>query len=292
MLDRQFGAFRRAMQRDKGPEVRAKEVKLDASMHNAWDSENYAWAVTWMLRAIEAANVKAKDVMVKTDSKVVRLNVRKSKTDQKGVGTWRTLRCCGLEECKRDCPFDLAIRALNDLKGATADTPLFPDSKGGPMSKIHMVTAWTKHIDEEMTGHSARRSGAMKYARQGMSVQAIQFLGRWKSSALLRPKSSASAKKARKEDNSPESPQKHLVDGPEKGPVCGIEIKGHLDETRGGPSVMGHPAGLMGNHLWLELCPTECQSGVDAKAKRPSKGATDCRVSATESKEQESGRQA
>ena len=257
MLDKQFGACRRAMQRDKGPEVRAKEVKLDASMHNAWDSENYAWAVTWMLRAIEAANVKAKDVMVKTDSKVVRLNVRKSKTDQKGVGTWRTLRCCGLEECKRDCPFDLTIRALKDLKGATADTPLFSDSKGGPVSKIHMVTAWTKHIDEEMTGHSARRSGAMKYARQGMSVQAIQFLGRWKSSAVfryieeamteipmntttdgmelesksmeaspnkrvLRPKSSASAKKARKEDNSPESQPKHLVDEPEKGPAYAV----------------------------------------------------------------------
>ena len=54
------------------------------------------------------------------------------------------------------------------------------------MSKLHMVLAWTTHLDKEMTGHSARRSGAMLYARAGMPIPSIQFLGRWKSSAVFR----------------------------------------------------------------------------------------------------------
>ena len=37
-----------------------------------------------------------------------------------------------------------------------------------------------------VSGHSARRSGAMMYARGGMSVQEIAYLGRWKSSAIFR----------------------------------------------------------------------------------------------------------
>ena len=42
------------------------------------------------------------------------------------------------------------------------------------------------NINEELTGHSARRSGAMWYARKGLPVHAIGLLGRWKSSAVFR----------------------------------------------------------------------------------------------------------
>ena len=41
-------------------------------------------------------------------------------------------------------------------------------------------------IDDELTGHSARRSGAMWYARKGMPVHEMDLLGRWKSSAVFR----------------------------------------------------------------------------------------------------------
>ena len=41
-------------------------------------------------------------------------------------------------------------------------------------------------MDSEMTGHSARRSAAMNYAREGLSVHSRQFLGRRKSSAAFR----------------------------------------------------------------------------------------------------------
>ena len=140
-----------------------------------------------MLRAIEAAQVTVSDVTVKPDDKTVRLYVRsKSKTDQKAQGTWRTLGCCSMPTCVRDCAYNLAFLAFKDVEGKPPSTPLFPDVEGNLATKWHMVTAWSNHLDERATGHSARRSGAMAYARKGMPIQSIQFLGRWKSSAVFR----------------------------------------------------------------------------------------------------------
>ena len=198
ILDRQMNACKRAMNRDKGPEHRAKEVKVQDIDQKTWSKVNfgdkeprrvawsYAWATIWMMRSIEAAQISAKDVVVDLDEKIVRHFIPKSKTDQKASGTWRTLKCCGRDACDRHCPVALAVNALNDLKSNECSSPLFPDSKGNRVSKFHMVTAWAANLDKDMTGHSARRSGAMAYARMGMSVHHIQFLGRWKSSAVFR----------------------------------------------------------------------------------------------------------
>jgi hypothetical protein len=89
-----------------------------------------------MLRAVEAANVEARDVVVELEKRQVKLNIRKSKADQKGVGAWRTLECCGENECERDCPFNLATLALNDLQSNDPHSPLFPDSHGNLVSKV------------------------------------------------------------------------------------------------------------------------------------------------------------
>ena len=192
-LDRQMSTCKRAMQRDKGPEQRAKEVRVTEIPDKTWNLVNkkekepkrvawsYAWAAIWMFRAIEAAQISAQDVVVK-----VKHFIPKSKTDQRGMGTWRTLKCCGQAKCERSCPFAMAVDALNDLDSNEGTSPLFPDKEGKRVSKIHMVTAWAEVLDPEMTGHSARRSGAMAYARAGVSVHHIQFLGRWKSSAVFR----------------------------------------------------------------------------------------------------------
>eukprot|EP00435_Cladocopium_sp_Y103_P010334 s4293_g2.t1 len=197
-LEKQLSMCKRAMQRDKGPEVRAKEVKLEDIGGDKWIEVNsnpkeprrvawsYAWALLWMLRAVEAAQLQASDVVVKVEERIVRLHVRRSKTDQKGLGTWRTLKCCGKPACTRDCPFSIAIESLKDLKRPEGNSPLFPDNEGNRVSKVHMVTSWARHLDQSMSGHSARRSGAMHYARRSVPLQTIQFLGRWRSSAVFR----------------------------------------------------------------------------------------------------------
>ena len=106
--------------------------------------------------------------------------------DQSAHGVKRTLKCCGNSSCLRLCPWSLAIRVLSDHASPSETTPLFPDKDGTRIQKVKMVKSWMDNINEELTGHSARRSGAMWYARKGLPVHEIGLLGRWKSSAVFR----------------------------------------------------------------------------------------------------------
>lgn len=63
--------------------------------------------------------------------------------------------------------------------------PLFPTYTGAQVSKEQLVRAWQNNLNPRMSGHSARRSGAMMYTRKGLGIYDISFLGRWKSSAVL-----------------------------------------------------------------------------------------------------------
>ena len=198
VLEAHMGLCKRALRRGKGPECRAKEVRIQDIPDGKWElctvaaknprrvAWSYAWATMWMLRSAEAAEVKVGHVTLDGGGKRVRLNIPKSKTDQGAVGTSRTLGCCGLEACSKECPVALAVRALAEQPNADPEDPLFPDYEGNPVTKIQLVTSWTKHLDEHMTGHSARRSGAMMYTRAGVDIQTVGFLGRWKSSAVFR----------------------------------------------------------------------------------------------------------
>ena len=67
---------------------------------------------------------------------------------------------------------------LSDRQG---DSP-----SGSQVSKDQLVRAWQNNLNPRMSGHSARRSGAMMYTRKGLGIYDISFLGRWKSSAVLR----------------------------------------------------------------------------------------------------------
>ena len=314
LLEKQLSSCKRAMQRGKGPECRAKEVRVSAISEDQWTGVCegkgepkrvawfYAWATVWMLRAIEAANMKASDVVLKFEEKLVRLHVRKSKTDQKGSGTWRTFKCCQKEQCARDCAFNLAILALNDLGNAEKESPLFPDSDRKPVSKIHMVTAWARHLDEAMSGHSARRSGAMCYARKGLSIQAIQFLGRWKSSAVFRyveeamteiplnvtdgktaeageTQNQEANKKKRalrpKSKAAPSQSQREASEEPTRGltkPLVPVrsspsQVQRPLDEAPCRPGRVGNTVRSVGYDLRLELRQKEREGGVDPKPK-------------------------
>ena len=197
-LEANMTLCRRALRRDKGPECRAKEVKIQDISEDVWElytlaarnpqrvAWSYAWATIWMLRAVEAAEVRIGHVMFGDGGKKVCLRIPKSKTDQEASGTTRSLGCCGLEACSRQCPVALAVRALAEHPNAHPEDPLFPDQEGNPVSKLQLVTAWTRHLDKDMSGHSARRSGAMMYTRMGLDIQTVGFLGRWKSSAVFR----------------------------------------------------------------------------------------------------------
>ena len=197
-LELKMSSCKRAMKRDKGPEVRAKELKLEEIPENVWEAKvldetvpvcvawSYAWAKIWMLRATEAANLDRGHVQVLHDQKVVKLRIVKSKMDQRALGVTRTMQCCGKQQCARKCPYGLAVKILesNTMKGNK--DPLFPTHANQRLPKVKLVEAWAKFLDTELTGHSARRPGAMMWTREGLNVTDISFLGRWKSSALFR----------------------------------------------------------------------------------------------------------
>lgn len=62
---------------------------------------------------------------------------------------------------------------------------MFPNSKGKQASKLEMVNTWRTSTGMPVSGHSARRLGAMAYVRKGMSIQELAFLGRWRSTVVL-----------------------------------------------------------------------------------------------------------
>ena len=185
-MERQLYLVKNALKRHKGPETRASEVKLEDIKEETWEKKvngtvshlrpawSYAFACIWMLRAAEVARVKAKDVMVNFDTKEVVLYIPSSKTDQRGRGAKRTLKCvCESSGCSRWCAWALAVRCLAEHRVVDPEAWLFKPS-------------WNKHVNSAISGHSARRSGAMYYTRCGMDVAGVSFLGRWKSSAVLR----------------------------------------------------------------------------------------------------------
>ena len=158
--------------------------------HNSWKS----WGpqrpprVEWCGRTCgrPCAEIRIQDVELKHSPRRVSLNIGKSKMDQAGKGIKRTLRCCGETPCIQLCPWSLAMRALADHVNGDGRCSLFPNESGSKVTKLHLVKGWMDHIDHEMSGHSARRSGAMFYTRQGLGIHEISVLGRWKSSAVFR----------------------------------------------------------------------------------------------------------
>ena len=62
---------------------------------------------------------------------------------------------------------------------------IFLEKFEGPKSTRMMTQAWKSTLNGEMSGHSARRSGAMMYVRAGLPLQEVAFLGRWKSNIVL-----------------------------------------------------------------------------------------------------------
>ena len=99
----------------------------------------------------------------------------------------RTLKCCGRNPCESTCPWRICqslARKQSEQKHQNGF--LITDYRRQRLSRHSLVKGWCEAIDPEMSGHSARRSGAMHYAWKGMAISEIAFLGRWKSSAVFR----------------------------------------------------------------------------------------------------------
>lgn len=197
-LERQLFLCKKALKRHRGPEVRARELQVKDICDKVWDEKcgakgsyvrpawMYALAVAWMLRACEVTELRMNDVEIDFEKHNVGLRIRKSKTDQAAKGTLRTLACCGKQICVKECPWALAIRVLAERPNGKPNDYLFGVTSGTKRNRAHTAKCWAKALHGDLTGHSARRSGAMYYTRKGLDIQDISFLGRWRSSAVFR----------------------------------------------------------------------------------------------------------
>ena len=197
-LVRTLAMCKKALMRNKGPVKRAIEAKLEDIEEEQWatdgaDADNginpalsYAWACLWMLREIEASECKWEHIQMDRQRKTVSLMIPISKMDQDAKGIKRTLQCCGENVCSRFCAWNVWLRMVEEFpKRKEKKGYLFTDKFKGKLNKNKMIEAWRKVTRKQVTGHSARRSGAMEHVRRGLQLQELAFLGRWKSAVVL-----------------------------------------------------------------------------------------------------------
>ena len=198
-LERQLFLVKKALRRHKGPEQRAIEVRLVDIPSEKWQTRSrvkgghlypvpsFAFASVWMLRAAEAFKVELDHLQLDRTNKEAKLFIPYSKMDQRGKGATRILVCHCKGECQVFCGWGISLMARSlTLESEGKNTPLFTWVSGKPATKDLMVKSWKSTVNKNMGGHSARRSGAMEYTRQGMDVQSVSFLGRWRSAAVFR----------------------------------------------------------------------------------------------------------
>ena len=196
LLDRTFKECKRGLERGKGPRKKAPEVP-DCTRKTAREErasskkasiffarELFEFGMCWMLREAELAILSTTHVRIDHILKRVRLRIPVSKKDQEGEGVQRVLQClCG---CRPECPYEVAQDLLDKLQRKSAGaSKLCVAKQGKPATKAKLVASWQVVFGQPVSGHSARRTGALEYIRAGWSVGQVAHLGRWKSNVIL-----------------------------------------------------------------------------------------------------------
>lgn len=204
-LERGLGPARRA-----GPfpllrllEPHVRQV-LDSARRPHWPAEPVGCIVVssaWMLREIESSAADRDSVTLHANNSAqgpcgwAEWCLPVSKVDHKALGKVRSLACacpapgCPVLHMRR-------VAAASDAARQTADAlgkpwPLIVSADGQPLSKDQVVRFYREavslagHSAAEISGHSARVTGAMRMAEAGHPVWVIQVFGRWGSAAVL-----------------------------------------------------------------------------------------------------------
>ena len=197
-LDRVFKQSKRALDRGRGPKSKAPEVPAQVRQEANYERKVYKsvvlfprelfqFGLVWMLREVEIANFDLDDLEVNSPHKKVTLRWKVSKTDPEAGEVRRTLQClCHGQSCAWECPFFTTVDLLDKVKKKWGEeSKLARTKKGEVPKKNQIVNAWVEVFKRRVTGHSARRSGALHYIREGWDIPQVGYLGRWKSSMIL-----------------------------------------------------------------------------------------------------------
>ena len=200
LLDRHFKLCMAAAKRNVGPRKKAPEVAEEVWTNRplledpvvtgtkvGLAAHLFACGVHWMMREIEIANLSAKDIKFDSRNRLVTVLFINSKGDQEARGVSRTLQCICKEGCSLKCPYAVLEVLVNyaGLKGSPGAMISTTANGKQRATKKDLVDAWRSLYGADITGHSARRSGALQYIRKGWAVSQVGYLGRWKSNIIL-----------------------------------------------------------------------------------------------------------
>ena len=196
-LERTLKLCKRSTTRALGPKKKAKEVPVQETGKTFVPTvtrkkpktvplarELLEFGVIWMLREIELALLTKDHLKVDVESRSVVLTIPVSKTDQTGLVMTRMLQClCESKDCSTGCPLRvsaLLVFGMEDLKTHHAAVT----NKGKKAKKSQVVKEWQKLYGKGTSGHSTRRTGALRYIRHGWAIPQVAYLGRWKSDVI------------------------------------------------------------------------------------------------------------
>ena len=146
----------------------------------------------WMLRGIEAAALLGEQVTIASDESAALLDLGPTKEDVCGRGCRRTLLCACDNEAETlavdICPVHAMIEIMKEREklNLTGKHALFPQRNGTASTDRGVCGVFSKMLNLHITEHSFRRAGAQYYARNGVAVGIIQFIGRWGSETVYR----------------------------------------------------------------------------------------------------------
>ena len=197
VLERMMKMCKRALDRGGGPRKKAPEVPetawskkvlaplLKAQAMVRFAKETFLFAMVWLLREIELAMFDTSDLRFDFQGKKVTLIWRESKTDQSREGCSRVLQCNCKGACGETCPFRISLDLVSKVEKLNGtNSALCLDKKLEKASKGLVIKAWATALGTHVTGHSARRTGALRYVRSGWAISQIAYLGRWKSNVV------------------------------------------------------------------------------------------------------------
>ena len=196
-LERNMKMCKRSVMRAMGPKKKAPEVPTSeegksfsvTSMGKKVSvvpaaKELFEFGVVWMLREIEISLIRLEHLKLDLEAKKVTLTLPVSKMDQEGASVSRTLQClCESNTCCTGCPLRITAAAVFKAEDAGLDYISFTN-KGKKATKRQLIREWQKLYGPATSGHSARRTGALRYIKHGWAIAQVAYLGKWKSSVI------------------------------------------------------------------------------------------------------------
>ena len=196
-LERTLKLAKRSSARAVGPKKKAAEVETCETGENfavkvsakvpkrvPLAAELFEFGVIWMLREVELAAIRKDHIFLDFQNKKVTFTLPVSKGDQEALQVKRVLQClCERNICYMSCPFYTSVRLLDRMRALGLSRACM-NKKAKLASKAQLVDDWRLLYGTMVSGHSARRTGALRYIRQGWAIAQVAYLGRWKSSVI------------------------------------------------------------------------------------------------------------